>query len=330
MNRKQFSDWVLKDWWVKIICFVAAIMLAYFHHVQTIDSKKFVIPLNIHSEGVMTPVASSEILKNVKLVVRSENGELNSVTENDFNAFISITNEASSGRQTFPVIVQPSARLMLLDSLEIKVEPAFVSLDVQEKGFAYIPLEPTIMGEVAHGFSIESVELFPDNVKVNGPKDLVTSLTRIQTTRIQVDGLKESKTFEVYPDYTNKVMSTDKTVKILATVNVIESIQEKSFESIPVEIVNLHQDFEVSNGPFTVDVTIEGKLLTLENLSASKIICVLDVGEIQEEGDYQLNLKVNAPNGAKVLRTSADNISVKVVKRKVQKHKPNEEGEEEN
>ena len=68
----------------------------------------------------------------------------------------------------------------------------------------------------------------------------------------------------------------------------------------------------------------------MENLSASKIICVLDVGEIQEEGDYELNLKVNAPNGAKVLRTSTDNISVKVVKRKVQKHKPNEAAEEEN
>lgn len=101
MSIKQFLDKILKNWPVKVTCFVMAVLIYFFHQISTIDKKTFVVPLEVKSEGAMVLSGGYERHRNVKIIVRARAEQLASVSEKDLRAYVDLSSQSSAGRTIF-------------------------------------------------------------------------------------------------------------------------------------------------------------------------------------------------------------------------------------
>ena len=112
MSIKQFLDKILKNWPVKVTCFVMAVLIYFFHQISTIDKKTFVVPLEVKSEGAMVLSGGYERHRNVKIIVRARAEQLASVSEKDLRAYVDLSSQSSAGQHNFPVLLDLEERIL--------------------------------------------------------------------------------------------------------------------------------------------------------------------------------------------------------------------------
>ena len=61
MNKKRLLDKILDNWPAKVICLIIAIFLYFFHQASLIDSKTFVVPLQIIENGMVWEYEKKEL-----------------------------------------------------------------------------------------------------------------------------------------------------------------------------------------------------------------------------------------------------------------------------
>src|SRR5574344_898698 len=186
MNTKQLLDKIAKNWPAKVICFVIALFIYFSHQMSILEKKTFTVPLTITENGSMVSATQSD--RYVKVTIRGQREEIATVTNKDIVAYLDITNETKEGDYTFPVLVQPSAHVQLMEPLEIRVKPEKVPLKIEARTVRYLPIEPVLSGSIAHGYEMKEVVVTPANIKVEGPGQMVESLTTIATEAVDVEG----------------------------------------------------------------------------------------------------------------------------------------------
>ena len=148
MNKKRLLEKIIDNWIALAVCFVLALIIYFFYQMSTLDRKVFTVPLSIVENGSMTAATNVNRIKTVKVSVRARTEQLASVSENDFVACVDLSAQTKEGKFQFPVLVTPTDRLLLMEPLEITVNPDSISLNVEESIFRYVPLKPSTSGEV--------------------------------------------------------------------------------------------------------------------------------------------------------------------------------------
>ena len=131
MNTKQFLEKVFNRWPIKIICFVLAILVYFFHQISVLDTKTFTVPVEIQALGSMLPAETQE--RSVRVTIRGKSEELNEIIESDLHAYLDITNITKEGKANVPVIINTSQRMTVIDPLEITVKPEKIKIEVQQR-----------------------------------------------------------------------------------------------------------------------------------------------------------------------------------------------------
>lgn len=314
MNKKQFLNRLIANWPTKIICFVIAILIYFFHQMSTLQHKTFIVPVSITANGKMVP--ASENNKFVKVTIRGKSEEIASISISDFKAYLDITSETKEGTNVYPVLVEPDSRLALVEPLEIKVSPEKLSLAIEERLIRYVPVAPTISGQYANGYEATQIVCIPTTIKVEGPRSMVESLSRIQTEEIPVDGLMQNKTQQVLPVNDNHLISLDMQTPVSVTINVTETRKTKSFSDIQVSYNGLPDTFEVTSPPVKVSFSVEGSALVVDKISADTVVVQADCSKIASAGKHTVPVSVEVENGVNVTEQSITSIVVTVVENK--------------
>ena len=184
MNKKRLLDKILDNWPAKVICLIIAIFLYFFHQASLIDSKTFVIPLQIIEDGMVMHVGN--VPDSVSIVVRAGDETIKSVLPTDISASVSLKKKKKKGTYKLPVKITLSESLMEYDPFEVKLKDDSITIDVDTKAIKYVPLAPSIVGEVAHGYEIESISMSPSTVEIAGPQSILDATEQIYTTRLNV------------------------------------------------------------------------------------------------------------------------------------------------
>jgi|DewCreStandDraft_5_1066085.scaffolds.fasta_scaffold01897_9 YbbR domain-containing protein len=114
----------------------------------------------------------------------------NRFTAEDFRAFVVLTG-LSEGRHTVPVRVEArTARggLRVIEPVPDQIEVTLVPLFVKS-----VPVEVTVEGSPAQGFTVSGMEFTPQQVTVAGAQDLVTLVSRA-VARLDISGAREDTT----------------------------------------------------------------------------------------------------------------------------------------
>ncbi|MGH2319195.1 CdaR family protein [Planococcus sp. SE5232] len=192
MDKMMDNRWFLRS---------TALLLAFllFFSVQAEDN----------STGTTDNSRTSEVIEDVELEVYHDNSlmvsgvpktadlHLNgpvSIVQTarqleDFTLFVDLRN-LPMGEHQVPIQTEN-----LSEQLNIRVDPAFVNVVIEERVSQEFRIDPEINERMlAEGFILESVAVNPETVTVTGPKSMIDAISFVKATVSGEQGVKESFT----------------------------------------------------------------------------------------------------------------------------------------
>ncbi len=322
MNIKPLLDKILDKWPAKVVCLVIAIFLYFFHEASLIESKTVVVPLRIIENGMVMHVGTAP--KSVSVIVRAEEETIKSILPSDITASVSLDTITEKGIYKLPVKITLSDSLLEYDPFEVRIKDDTITLEADKKSIKYVPLVPSVIGEVAHGYEIDTISMTPSTIEITGPESLVNATEQIYTTRLNVSNAETNFSTETSYQQLNNLLTVIDEGPFKAEVTVKPKNMEKEFDSVKIEVLYLDSSFEIAEELPLVSLKLSGSMPVLENYILSKHAVQLNLYDINEEGTYELPLRYVIPANLQLIEKSDDEITFTVVR------KPGEEDEDSN
>lgn len=161
-----------------------------------------------------------------------------------------------------------------------------------------------------YGLATE-IKFVPDSVLVTGPKSILKKMKTIATERktfsdlsdkiVELIELKKLRGFTYSTD--NVSMSLD-----------VQAIIDKSFEEIPVKILNAPPDREIILIPNTISVSVLGGIEVLGKLSASDFSAGLEYSEVVSDSTGTVAPIVDFPENTQLIYIKPERLRYVITK----------------
>lgn len=313
MNTKRLTDKLFDKWPAKIICFIIAVFLYFFHQASLVETKTFVLPLEVIENGMVMHLGN--IPKSVSVVVRADDNDIKSILPSDMTATVSLDSITEKGTYNLPVNILLSENLMEMDPLEVKLKDEIITVQVDTKSFKYVPILPSIIGEVSHGYEIQNISMTPSTVEIFGPSSIVNATQEIYSTRLNVSNAETNFATEVSYQNLDNLLTVVDEGPFKATVSVVPKIMERDFTEVEIEVVNLSSALEIKDGLPLISLKLSGSMPLLENYNLSKNAVQLNCKDIIEPGSYEIPLRYVIPANLQLLEKSDEELTVNVIKK---------------
>ncbi|KUP04481.1 hypothetical protein Q73_15225 [Bacillus coahuilensis m2-6] len=198
--------------------------------------------------------------------------------------------------------VSRAAQVQVLDQslskLNVQVEPELVDITISVfNPQKEVGLEVNEVGTLRESLQIKEITTSPENITIFGNQSI---LNGISTLNVDVDltDIEEDTTIEVpvsLPDGINQ--SEPQVVEVIIDV---EEKEEKTLLDIPIEVRGVSEGKEVtflSPTSERTNLTIVAFQEVLDGLSEEDFILFVDLSPYEEEGEYDVNIEVDSPEG---------------------------------
>ena len=317
MNTKRLIDKILDKWPAKIICLVIAIFLYFFHQASLIESKTVAVPLQIIENGIVMHMGNAPA--SVSVVVRASEETIKSILPADISASVSLDTITEKGVYNLPVKISLSENLMAYDPFEVRLKDDKVSIEVDRRATKYVPVVASIVGEVAHGYEIESISMNPSTVEIAGPEALLNATEKVYTTRLNVSNAEINFSTETNCQELNKLLTVMDEGPIKAEVSIKPVIMERTFDAVEIEVLNLDSKLEIKDELPVVMLKLSGNMPVLEDYILSKHAVQINLSEIIEPGVYQLPLRYVLPSNLQLIEKSDEELTLTIVRKSEEK-----------
>ena len=157
-----------------------------------------------------------------------------------------------------------------------------------------IPVVSKLKIELEQNFMLESdINIKPDSIIIKGPKEEIDKISNLQTEKKEINNVSNNfseKLALILPEKLKNIKFSNVDVKVYGTVS---RFSEKVI-MVPVEVINLPEDFEIKIFPDIVGVLCKAKIDNLKNLKASDFKVVADYNLItkKEQPTIPLEIKI--------------------------------------
>jgi len=201
LNNIKILSKIIEKWPVKIISVAAALIIAYFNKMNSLEKRAFIIPLQIET-GNSDLIPASSIDTSVNISLRGEADSIISINAGDIEAYISLDKYTEEGIYRIPVQIRKKGNAVGVEPLEISVLPIEISILLEQKIRRNIPVFPVFSGELARGYELTGQLIIPESVTAEGPRSSVEKQYEFNTERIDLEGRTED--FTVFVQIINK------------------------------------------------------------------------------------------------------------------------------
>ena len=182
-----------------------------------------------------------------------------------------------------------------------RIQPSQVNLNIEELIEVDFPIEPRFQGKPKKGFLLESIEMQPSTIRIQGSKSEVEPIKRIMTSQIDLNGLDKSLDLIVQLDLPRgdlQIKNSD-VEYYTARINIKSLPIKKRFDNVPVYLRNTV--FVSVINPSVFNVFVEGPAEVLNSLQPAEIYGIIDLSKT-EPGSYQVKPKPVTPEEITVLQ----------------------------
>ena len=319
MNIQPLFEKITDKWVVKVICFVIALLLYFMHQTASIEKKTFIVPLSVKQDGGVVAVGindeSGNEINSVKLIVRAEADDIAKIESHraDIKAYLDITNFAKEGSEKVPVYLDFPEDVKLIEPLEITSEPENVYVKMEKLLTRYVPIVPSLSGEVDRGYIQNDISIVPNSVFISGAKSIVSEIDGIITEDIDIVNHFDSFSVKTKLVNLNKAINVEEPDEVNVHVSITAVQDLKLFKGIAVQFVGVRPELKIAEKSLqqSVNVNLAGNLLFLEKLSSSRLTARVDCSKITEAGEYDMPVSIFVPSG--VVNADKERKNVKVI-----------------
>jgi YbbR domain-containing protein len=201
----KFLSKITEKWPVKIISVAAALIIAYFYRMNSLEKRTFMVPLQIETNSVLIPASS--IVNSVSISLRGEADSINTINVGDIEAYINLDKYSGEGMYRIPVQVRKKGSAAGVEPLEISVLPVEISILLEQKTRRNIPVFPLFSGELPPEYELISQSIIPETVTAEGPRSSIEKLYEFNTEKIDLVG--RTGDFSVLVQIINKNLFID-------------------------------------------------------------------------------------------------------------------------
>ncbi|WP_271006173.1 YbbR-like domain-containing protein [Listeria seeligeri] len=314
-------DRILNNKWsIRIIALLLAAILFTSVHASNKDTTSFSTTSSSDSEVIenvpvkvyydKTNLYISGVPETVTVTISGPRSIVQSAkAQQDFTVYADLKN-ASIGTQEVKLQVKD-----LSDRLKVKIDPASVSVNVQEKVTKKFSVDVELSKSViADGYQAGTPIIDPKKVSITSAKDTIEQIAYVKAT-LEDDGNHKSEftdkaTVSVFDSNLNKLDVDVSPQEVEVTVPV-----EKVGKSVPIKIKQEgtpESDIEISSmTPDKSEVVVVGDDAVLDKIKEIEI--PIDVSKIK--ADTVKEVTVPVPNGAKSVQPTTIEVKIKTIKK---------------
>ena len=185
----------------------------------------------------------------------------------------------------------------ILRGLTVSPETTLVNVPIsQQGGFRDVAVKVVVQGQVAIGYRLENISVFPPVVTVfaNDPTAVNALPGVVETQPLDLQDAKEDISTRLSLNLpTDVTMVGPQTVQVQVSISPIQT--SLTLLNQPIDVLGLAEGLSAQTFPQTVDVIVSGPLPVLDVLTSQDITITVDVSDLST-GTYQLKPDVEILN----------------------------------
>jgi hypothetical protein len=292
-NSKQLFARITRQWPVKVLSVAAAIILFMFHRMEDMQQRFFSAPLRLEINGNLVP--SNPYPRAIKVTLRGDANSVYPVADSDIEVFLDLTEYEEPGHYKVPVQVRKKGTAMEAESLEIDLDPAEIRIDLDTRTSKSVPVIPNFQGSPENGYELVTYVLEPDQMIVDGPMNLVSSVVELATEPVDLRNVNADVVLRLKTVSPNSLLTIrgDGMTEFRGYIG--ESIMIRSFDNLPLTGTGLPGAWSAVFEPAVGNVRLEGAQRTMESFEPPEHFLSVDLSGVTGEGVYVLPVTAALP-----------------------------------
>ncbi|GIV65498.1 MAG: hypothetical protein KatS3mg046_758 [Bellilinea sp.] len=258
---------------------------------ERLASKEFPIRVVTRGSPAVGYTADTPTLSQTSVTVSGPESQVNRVAE--VQAILDISQATETISRTVNLVAvdvndNPISGVSLLpDRVTVRQNIS------QRFGYRNVVVKVVVLGQVASGYRLTNISVFPPAVTVfSADPQVVSDLPGfIETEPLNINGLKDDLDISLSLNLPAGVSVVGDQTEVLVRVGVAAIESSLTLPNIPVEITGLQPGLSAEISPETITVIISGPVALLDRLRATDVRAVVDLSTLSE-GTYQIEPEV--------------------------------------
>jgi len=199
----------------------------------------------------------------------------------------------------------------------VKIEPDIVDASISlTRGYPEktLPVKPRIIGKPAPGYYISQILANPNEIKIFGNYSKIINVESLETIPIDVNGITKTLSVKVPPALEEGLNIVEgETSLIEVTIQVKESIIQKTLKNISVIPQDLSPFVSCEIEPKVVDIIVEGQNILIDKIIGEDIkafVEFLDDFKVEQK----VRVQVELPEGIFLIKIEPEEVTVLINK----------------
>jgi hypothetical protein len=311
MPNKGLIRRLLSNWPAKVLSLAAALLLFFFYRLNRLEDRFISVPLTVSFNDEFLP--SSQYPRSVRVTLRGESNALFTIQEDDVRANLDLAAYRAEGQYRAPVQIERKGSALGVDPLEIRAEPADISVTMERRATRLVPVTPSFKGFLEPGYELLSFDLKPSEIAVTGPASAVARVDDVQTDFIELAGRNADFTVKARVVKKESLVSIPgpDTVEFRAVVQ--RSLAIRSFEGVAIAGEGLAAGLALASPLPAASLRVRSSTTDITGFSPAPGILYVDLSDFRRAGSYQAKVLPRAPDGFSIERYDPKSVQVTIV-----------------
>ncbi len=282
-DKKRLTYLLSRDWLLKGVSLLLAIVLWYFVGGEDRVNKNVLIPIEI----INLPrdlVISNQFKKEIEVTVSGPRSLIAEMA----NRAVTRQIDLSTATPGTMVIENDNKHIPVLRGITVqRVQPSSLILSLDKLIQKKFPVEARTTGRVINGYFVKSLRTDPDVITITGPQTTLLQVDDLFTKAINLDGIKQSAHLQVPLDLEPVIVELIGETSVTADLIVGLETVTMTFDRVKVEITGDGQNNQVQ--PAEVKIVANVPKLLLDKKVELKTL--LSATAQSSEGETALKVK---------------------------------------
>jgi len=195
LTIKNLAAMVAEKWPAKALSIALAVVLFIFHRMSTLEERFFSVPLIIRSSDNLIPAKSYPRMIRVNL--KGNSNAIYSILDDDIETYIDLSKFQSPGDYRAEIKILKKGTALGIDPLQVRVDPPEIILSLDYKISKRVPLAVSLINSPESGYFLRSSTLNPTHVTIDGPLQIVSTITELYTDLVDQSGRNDDFVVQV-------------------------------------------------------------------------------------------------------------------------------------
>ncbi|MDO9041794.1 MAG: CdaR family protein [Desulfocapsaceae bacterium] len=294
---RRFQEMWPKDWTLRFISLILAIVLWYFVGGDDTVDKNVLVPLEV----INLPrdlVISNQFKREIEVTISGPRSQVLKIEKGDITKQVDLA-QAVPGT----MVIKNEIHLISVPRgvKVLRTQPDSIIFSMDKLIQKQLAVKPTTKGNLAPHYLLQTVRMKPETISITGPQAVLAQLDALHTQTIDISGMNQSTQLQIPLDLKPALLDLIGETSVTADLVIAEETVEKHISGVPIEL-NDQGGRQIT--PSTVTVTaLLPRSLVRENKDLQSLFNAMAVDE-GEAG--QMTVKVvpmgNSLNSVKIVK----------------------------